>query len=63
MDMTDDELVQMCDSYDGVMYYYQKGQLKLNDYLLKLLRAEVQAVYEEIKYRMEEKRQQEQDEY
>lgn len=52
-EMTDDELLECCTNYDLIMQHYQTGRLHLGDNLKKLLRQNIQEVYDEIKYRME----------
>lgn len=51
--MTDEELVQECRNYDTIIQYYQAGRLSLGNHIMKLLRSDIQEVYDEIKWRME----------
>ncbi len=56
--MTDKELLDECKNYDVIMEYYQAGQLSLSDKIVKMLQADIRVVYEEVKRRIEEKRDQ-----
>lgn len=53
LEMTDHELLQECRNYEIIIEYYQSGQLVLGNHIMKMLRADIQEVYDEIKWRME----------
>jgi len=53
VEMTDEELLECCKNYDIIIEYYQSGRLSLGNHIMQMLRADIQEIYNEIKWRME----------